>query len=188
MSTAKNDRFLKIVTGVAIVAAILGGAMYMGGVMSPAPSVTPTMDKPGEAQVSTRAAAPSPAGLEGARAPRGPSLMEMATRPKVLPENELAAVRPAMEALLPDVETCWHQAVGDSPSRDAKVFVKFEIGTEAGATDLEVESKGIGMPVMHECIKALFSDRGFSGAAAGTTVFWPLILDPDSGVSLAEPL
>jgi len=188
MSTVKNDRFLKIATGVAIVALIIGGAMYMGGLLGPATSVPPAMDKPTETQVTTRAASQAPAGLEGVKAPRGPSLMEMATRPKILPGSELAAVRPVMEAMLPDVETCWHQAVGDSPSRDAKVFVKFEIGAEARAAGLEVESKGIGKPVMHECIKGLFDGYEFPGAAEGTTVFWPVILDPDSGVSLTEPL
>ena len=201
MSSPDSDRFLKIATVVAFVALVIGGSFYFGAVLrtdDPAPSADQA-----PVRAAGRGAPPATAGHSGADAdseaaqavvddsqpirrlkdPMSGPMLAMATRPTVLPATELAGVEEELSLALPDIQLCWKGAVGENAS-DSKLFVHFSVNEDGEVADLTVRSKGIGVPSVHTCFSDMVGKRVFGNTEPGTSVYWPIILDPETGPRL----
>ncbi len=203
MSSPDSDRFLKAATFLAIIVAIVGGSFYFGAMMDS----DDDSEEPVRIEVRARSAAstgaeesrtaagvqtPAPEAppadtadppIQRMRDPMSASLLSMATRPTILPESELASVEEEMALALPDLDGCWRGAVGENAT-EAKVFVHFTVDDNGEVADLNVRSKGIGVPSANPCFEGATKKRVFGNTEPGTSVYWPIILDPESGPRL----
>ena len=188
MSSPDSDRFVKVAAGVAIIAAVVFGSLYLGTLFGP--TSTSTTDPPSTTKdtvLPAKVERPAPSGgggLQGVGAPNLPMVMEMATRPTVKPDSEKDGVRAELTRVLVDFEQCWHDAVGTSPSRKARFFVHFTVGDEGKPTESSVQTKGVGDPDMDICLRAVLETTAYASTKPGTTVYWPIQLDPKDGLSL----
>ena len=207
MSSPGNDLPLRILTFIAIVFAIVGGSFYFGAVLR---DDKPRRVEPDRTEVETPARAPARASstpaprdsgrtadrsepaeeqeasdgpMQPQRDALSPALMSMATRPTVLPEEELAGVEEELALGLEDIDRCWRGAVGDNAT-EGKVFVHFTVDENGEVADLTVRSKGIGVPSVNICFTDAAGKRVFGNTEPGTSVYWPILLDPETGPRL----
>jgi hypothetical protein len=207
MSQPNDDRFLKIATFGAIIALIVGGSFYFGTVLGPSDSGSSSgggasagpVARAHQARVApANPSAPPASAVEAVgsdavdedapnplvRAPMAPSVLDLATSPRVMPSSELASVEEELALALPDIEDCWRAAVGPEPKREGKVFIHFTINDDGEPADLTVQSKGIGEPAMLPCVKTAAERRVYGNSGVDTTVYWPVTLDPEKGAQL----
>ena len=209
MSSPDSDRFLKIASIVAVVALAAGAFLYlrtMFGTDDAEPATTPTVMEgkrlaPIRAGVSTPPPAPAstPAGVvpaERGEAPPAPrasagaqfapltaTILETLTRPKVVPDTQFGSVETELELALPAVERCWSEAVGDK-RRDSQVNVHFKVDENGEPTGLTTRTKRVGVASVNACFADAVRERVFGDTEPGTTVYWPILLDPELGPQL----
>lgn len=206
MSEPTSDRLLKIATFFAILFAIIGGSFYFGAMRGGGGSSDASVQRDARAEparVTTAVergrttAAPSAsvaepesvsestsdAPMQPLRDPMSAALLSMATRPNVLPESQVGSVEEELKLALEDLERCWRGAVGDNAT-DAKVFVHFTVDENGEPADLTVRSKGIGVPSVTPCFVDAARKRVYGNTEPGTSVYWPIVLDPESGARL----
>ena len=203
MSSADSDRFLKIATFAAIVVAIVGGSFYFGAMLrndeggggeeviqrevqvQPARTATAPVrtgsSTSAASEPATTAASDSP--IQPHRDPMSGALLDMATRPTVLPDSELAGVEDELELVLQGLDRCWRGAVGDNAT-EGRVYLHFSVDENGEVADLSVRNKGIGVPSVNTCFTDVVSKRVYGDTEPGTSVYWPIILDPESGPRL----
>ena len=111
------------------------------------------------------------------------TLLNTLARPKVMPESEVTGVEEELELVLPAFERCWSAAVGEN-RRDAQVNVHFTVDESGEVADLSVRPKRLGVPSANACFADALSKRVFGNSEPGTSVYWPILLDPETGPRL----
>jgi len=87
-----------------------------------------------------------------------------------------------LETRLDEVETCWRDRV-DDPDRSAKVFVHFRVA-EGTSSGISVQVDGVRDAGLDACVRDLIGGLDVGTLSEGTTVYWPIKLDPKLGASL----
>jgi len=104
--------------------------------------------------------------------------------PTVRPASETGAVRDRLAALIPDVAACWHEVDGQSASRAGSYYFRLEVGAGGQAVNVPPPMLKRVDPAIADCLTEVVQSADFSGVSVGTAVHWPVVLDPEQGVSL----
>lgn len=200
MNPPESDRILKLATLVALVVLVVAGSFYFGALPRKegpsAPVGLPAHGKPGIAPAGGAVGPAKPGAasdgssqapartVAGRSAPAAGVLLDMATTPTVLPKTWTTAVEDVLAPALPSLSACWHEVAGSKPAREGRLILHFEVGDDGRPADLEVSTRGGGADGGKACFERVAGKLDFGGVAAGTSVFWPVVLDPRAGARL----
>ena len=204
-----SDRFVRILAGVAIIAAIVGGSLYFNAVFSP-DAPPPDRELPGipaaraptapasgfsSTAASDPGAAPADADADGGEpvarvdilsGTHGvvlPGAMDLRTRAVVQPDSQRAAVKEALSEALPELERCWKSFEGEQPARSARLLLGFVVAGDGSTSEVEITARHLAEPAINACASDVVKALDIS-AEAGTSVLWPIELDPEEGATL----
>lgn len=199
MSTSDSNRLLKMAAGIALVFAVVGGALYLGGLKSGEPTAGAPGSEPAERttpadrptfEVTPHDASLGESGVEAGSGgskdePRavtttvGPSdlMLRMVEEPNVTPAAARRSVESLVQGLTSQLDACWK-----GEERAATWYLVVKVG-EGGTVDLTGSRlKGIQSDELHGCLKKAAGGAAFGSLDPGVSAMWPIGLDPKQGV------
>lgn len=208
MSTSDPKRFLqrtlKMAVGIVGVVLVVGGALYLGTGVDPAPpqspqpapsSVLPAPAVTPSYEVATYRAALGEQGVapskeESGDAPSarlireviGPSdiMLQMATTPKVTPSSAHSVAAEFVRSLLAPTERCWSAAAGNQRA-SWHLFLQV---TEDGLNTDRTRLLRVYDYDLERCLATALKSADASDLPVGLTAYWPIVLDPSDGVQM----
>jgi len=205
MSTGENRQLM---VGAAAAVVVLGGGAFLWfGRAAPEPELPqvelvaadelPSGERIPEPQAPARAASAA-AGMDPAdaaaaarknrRKPPVPTGVASVKEPRVRPPAAMSAVHEALIPLTEAFQGCFDTELLERKDARGRAVLMFSVADGELASDVSVELRAIPSIPLRDCFAKVTRGGDFSGIEGEVTVFWPLLMWADRGLTLQEPV
>ena len=206
MSEGENRQLL---VAAAAAALVLGGGAFLwfGASEEPAPAISADVSKHTIAPAVSNGTeepgrlTPTPDGADALtpqekveqaeknrkKAPP-PSLLAGLKEPRVRPNELTDAVWSALKPLESTFQGCYDELLVQEPQARGRVILIFDLEDGSLTSDVTAELRAINSLSFRDCLLRAVPEADFSVVAGRARVLWPLVMWPDRGLSLQDPV
>ncbi len=117
-----------------------------------------------------------------------PSLLAGLKEPRVRPNELTDSVWSALKPLESTFQGCYDELLIQDPQARGRVILIFDLEGGSLSTAITAELRAINSLSFRDCLLQAVPDADFSGVAGRARVLWPLVMWPDRGLSLQDPV
>ncbi len=168
---------------------VLGGGAFFWFGHSEAPVVPGNIP-----DVSLKPVAPAPpTEADGSQSKRKkvappPTLITGLKRPSVRPWDQAGEVYSALSNHHAAYQACYELALKERPKAKGRAILQFDLEEGALSSEVGVELRAIPSLELRDCFAKATPAIDFSGVKGKTRVLWPLVMWPDKGLAVQEPI
>ncbi len=149
------------------------------------------MRKPAVPQAASTADAPAdgdPAQKPDRRASRLPQLNSDTNVPVVRPAYLTAAIEKDLRASEAAFQACYAAELQVRPQAKGRAVLRFSIDENSEVSSISVELRAIPSMSLKFCLEGVAQEVVFGSVDEPATVWWPLLMWPDKGLSVQSPV